>query len=86
MALATLKGDSTLVELAERFAVHPNQITRWKSRLLESAADVFSSPSEKSPDLLPDLKELHAKIGQLTLENDFLAGALDRVGGSSAKR
>ena len=85
VALAAIKGDKTLAELAEHFDVHPNQISEWKQQLQESAADVFGGPS-KNKAAEPDLKVLHAKIGQLTLENDFLEGALTKAGLLSAKR
>ena len=84
VALAAVKGDATLVELAERFDVHPNQVTHWKAQLLERAAEVFAG--ERAGATAVDVKELHAKIGQLALENDFLAGALGRLPGPSAKR
>lgn len=70
VALAALKGDKTLTELAEQFRVHPTQITDWKQQLLARAADVFGG--SPPPAGTPDLKTLHAKIGQLTLENDFI--------------
>jgi len=85
VALAALKGDATLAELATKFDIHANQIIQWKSQLLEHAADVFAGVGEKQA-AVPDLKSLHAKIGQLTLENDFLAGALGRLDDASAKR
>jgi transposase-like protein len=83
VALAAMKGDRTLAELAQQYDIHPNQITDWKTQLLERAAQVFDGPK---PEAGPDLKELHAKIGQLTLENDFLEGALIKVGRLSARR
>ena len=86
VALAALKGDKTLAELAEQFEVHVNQITQWKSQLQERAREVFATAAERSESAGPDLKQLHAKIGQLAMENDFLAAALGRVGDASAKR
>src|SRR4051812_35120669 len=84
VALAAVKGDRTLAQLAEQFDVHPNQITSWKAQLEEGAADVFGSGGVVQPAV--DVKSLHAKIGELTLENDFLEGALGKAGLLSAKR
>ena len=87
VALAAIKGDATLAQLAERFDVHPNQVTQWKTQLLNRATEVFEAGSERggNTETVP-LKDLHAKIGQQALEIDFLAGALGRLPGSSAKR
>ncbi|MEI9983882.1 MAG: IS3 family transposase [Aliidongia sp.] len=73
VALAALKGDKTLAELAQHFDVHVNQITSWKAQLLDGAAGVFSG-GVAIPEAVAavDLKTLHAKIGELALENDFL--------------
>ena len=85
VALAAIKGEETLAELSQKFDVHSNPITQWKSQLLEQAAEVFENgPSSQEPPV--DVKTLHAKIGELTLENDFLGSALTKAGLWSAKR
>ena len=85
VALAAIRGDKTLAEVAQQFEVHPHQVTEWKKRLLERAGEIFDGA--RSNDEPPvDVKVLHAKIGQLTLENDFLEGALTKAGLLSAKR
>jgi transposase-like protein len=85
VALEAAKGEYTLGELSKKFDVHPNQITQWKVQLLERMSEVFDRPggSEAPP---VDVKVLHAKIGELTLENDFLEGALTKAGLLSAKK
>jgi transposase-like protein len=80
VALAAIKGEKTLSELAEQFDVHPNQITTWRTQLMDGAADVFGDETKPDPATAVDLKSLHAKIGELTLANDFLQSALGKAG------
>ena len=87
VALAAIRGQNTLAELAQHFDVHLNQITQWKVQLQEGAIEVFGSAAGtggNTPSV--DVKSLHAKIGELTLENDFLEVALNKAGLLSAKR
>ncbi len=87
VALAALKGDKTIAELVSQFDVHANQITAWKSQLASQAEGVFLTKAERrEAESGPSMKDLQAKIGELTMENDFLEGALGRTLGSSAKR
>ena len=87
VALAAIKGDRTIQQLSDQFAVHVSQISIWKEQLQGCAADIFetrASGKPAAPEI--DLKALHAKIGELTLENDFLENALNKAGLLSAKR
>ena len=86
VALAAIKGDRTLSQIAEQFDVHPNQVTSWKAQLEGGAGDVFGPGGGHALQPTIDVKSLHAKIGELTLENDFLEGALTKAGLLSAKR
>ena len=86
VALAAIKGEKTLAELAQRFDVRPQQITNLRSQLLEGAAEIFGQDKADPKETAIDLKVLHAKMGELTLENDFLSGALTKAGLLSAKR
>ena len=83
VALAAIREDKTMAELCNQFEVHSTQITQWKQQLLEGAAEVFGGGSQPAP---VDLAPLHAKIGQLALENDFLEVALTKAGLLSEKR
>ncbi len=82
VALAALREDRTMAQLCEQFELHPNQIAEWKRQLLERAAEVFETGARPDP---VNLAPLHAKIGQLALENDFLEGALTKAGLLSEK-
>ena len=80
VAVAAIKGERTLIELAQDFDVHPNQIKQWRDQLLEGATGVFGDAAKAEPDPAIEVKTLHAKIGELALENDFLSGALGKAG------
>lgn len=84
VALEALKGEQTLVELSQRFQVHQNLITKWKKQLLDNAQEVFADG--RSQETQADVKELHAKIGELTMVNDFLSTALGRIADPSVKK
>ena len=70
MAVAAIKGEKTLIELAQDFDVHPNQIKQWRDQLLEGATGVFGESPKVKAEPSIDVKPLHARIGELTLEND----------------
>ena len=79
VALDAIKGEHTLAELAAKYSLHPNMITNWKRRAIDNMAETFSSKADRTNKLDEDqLKDLHAKIGQLTIERDFLAKAFGR--------
>ena len=80
VALAAVRGEKTLNELAQEFDVHPNQVKQWRDQLLDAATGVFGGADKGPSEPVIDVKELHAKIGQLTLENDFLSSALGKAG------
>ena len=86
VALTALKGDRTMAELAEQFDVHPNQIQDWRKKLLDNADTVFGRGERQKEETAGKVKDLHAKIGQLRMERDFLEGGLRRIHGPFGKR
>ncbi len=78
VALAAIKGDETLSELAQRFGINANLIVKWKKQLLEQSSEVFASGKGLAPGRESELKDLQAKIGEITMVNDFLSKALGR--------
>ena len=79
VAMAAIRGDRTLAELAQQYDVHPNQIQDWKKRLMAEAESLFEGGgSHAASDSEGKVAELHAKIGELTMERDFLSKALGR--------
>jgi transposase len=80
VALEAIRGEQTINELAARYELHPNMITNWKRQAIDNMAAAFSTSAERSNQVDEgQIKELHAKIGQLTVERDFLAKAFGRV-------
>lgn len=79
VALEAIKGEQTISELGSRYGLHPNMIANWKRQAIENMADTFLSKKERNSDSSEArIKDLHAKIGQLTVERDFLAKAFGR--------
>jgi transposase len=86
VALEALRGDATLTELASRHGVHANQIALWRKQMLEHAGEVFDHGSPALDDAERQIRDLRAKVGELTMERDFLSDALGRFGLPSVKR
>ncbi|HFD87137.1 MAG TPA: hypothetical protein ENJ35_05635 [Gammaproteobacteria bacterium] len=84
--MAAIQGELTMAELVKKFDVHANQITDWKKQLLGGAPDVFGKGAKKQEAAEETIQELHAKIGQLTMENDFLERGLERIHGPRGKK
>ena len=86
VALAAIQEDLTMVELVKKFDVHANQISDWKKQLLSGAPDVFGKGVRKAEDVEQTVHALQAKVGQLTMENDFLERGLTRIHGPRGKK
>ncbi len=78
VAKEAIKGEETLAQLASRFSVHPTQISAWKQQALDGLTDIFAGKASPQKEHYKEIKELHAKIGQLTVERDFLAEAFGK--------
>ena len=78
MALEATREERTTAEIAREYGVHANQVSAWKRQLLDGAVGVFENPADKRVDREAVIKELHTKIGELTVERDFLSRALKR--------
>lgn len=86
VALEAIRGERTVAEIAAHHEVHANQVTSWKQQALEHLADSFGATASNGNDGRERIRELHAKIGELTVERDFLSDALGKFPGQSAKR
>ncbi len=79
VALEAMRGDKTIQEIASKHKVHPNQVSGWKHQAIASLSEVFSNGTDRArQDHDAEIRDLHAKIGQLTVERDFLSGGLKR--------
>ncbi len=79
VALEALRGDRTIQEIAAKHKVHPNQVSTWKRQAVDGLNEVFSNGADRARgDHEAEVRDLHAKIGELTVVNDFLAGGLKR--------
>ena len=85
VAMEAIRGEKTVAEIAAHHEVHPTQVTSWKNEVLENLAGIFGGES-CGRDEKERIRELHAKIGELTVERDFLEGALGKFPGLSGKR
>src|SRR3954470_1643266 len=86
VALHLIRGDKTLSELVQQHQLHATQIAAWKQQLLKHAAELFANGQSLAEDSQQRVQDLHAKIGELTMERDFLSNAFGRFPGPSAKR
>ena len=78
VALAAIKGDKTLSELSQQYGINSNLIVKWKKQVIDNSSEIFASGKGLAPDRASEIQSLQAKIGQLTMENDFLSKVLDR--------
>ena len=79
VALDALRGDKTIQEIATKHKVHPNQVSSWKRQAVDGLDEVFSNGADRAGrDHEAEVRDLHAKIGELMVERDFLAGGLKR--------
>jgi transposase-like protein len=78
VALEAIRGEKTLAQLAQQYDVHPNQIVDWKQRVVEGMEGLFEKPGTRESSAESQIEELHAKIGELVMERDFLSNALGR--------
>lgn len=79
VALEALRGDKTVQEIAGKYKVHPNQVSSWKRQAIDGLGEVFSNGTDRErQDHENEVRDLHAKIGELTVERDFLSRGLKR--------